>query len=125
YHKLGVLFERLTRIAPCVSMPRSQLNGEQFRRDLGLPPNARLIFAAGRLESGMAMKSAIWGFDMLRYEAPDLHLVIFGGGPDRAALEDFGRALAFDDIRVHFAGHRSNLPELLSLAEVVWVAQDR
>ena len=46
-------------------------------------------------------------------------------GPDRAGLEDFGRALAFDDFRIHFAGHRPDLPALLGLAEVVWVAQER
>ena len=71
------------------------------------------------------MKSAVWAFDMLRYEAPDLHLVVVGDGPDRPGLEAFGRAIAFDDFRVHFTGPRSDLPEILALAEVVWVTQDR
>ena len=123
YHKLGVLSERLTRIAPCVAMPGSVPDGEQFRRDLGVPPHAPLIFAAGRLETASQFKSAIWAFDILRYEAPDCHLVICGDGPERAALEAFGRALAFDDFRVRFPGHRADVPELLGLADVVFVTQ--
>ena len=40
---------------------------------------------------------------MLRYEAKDLYLVVFGAGSDTRALERFGRSLAFDDYRVRFA----------------------
>jgi glycosyltransferase involved in cell wall biosynthesis len=125
YRRLGVPPEKLTRIGPCVSPPDPPPDSATFRRELGLPPDTRLVFAAGRLEPASGLKAAIWAFDMLRYEAPDLHLVIFGDGPDRAGLEVFGRALAFDDFRVHFAGHRPDLPELLGLAEVVWVSQER
>jgi glycosyltransferase involved in cell wall biosynthesis len=80
---------------------------------------------AGRLESGPELQAAVWAFDMLRYEFPDLYLLIFGTGPDRAGVEAFGRALAFDDYRVRFPGYRPDLPALLGLAEVVWVTQER
>ncbi|HJZ60171.1 MAG TPA: glycosyltransferase family 4 protein [Gemmataceae bacterium] len=125
YRRLGVPFEHLTRIGPAVSPPGPLPDVAEFRRGLGLPPDSRLIFAAGRLEPASGLKSAIWAFDMLRYEAADLQLVIFGDGPDRAGLEAFGRALAFDDFRITFAGHRPDLPELLGLAEVVWVTHER
>lgn len=125
YRRLGVAAERLTRISPAVALPRATPDPVAFRRELGLPPGSRLIMTAGRIEPSAGMKAAVWGFDMLRYEAPDLHLVIFGDGPDRAGLEAFGRALAFDDFRVVFAGCRSDLPAVLGLAEVVWVPRDR
>jgi glycosyltransferase involved in cell wall biosynthesis len=125
YRRLGVPFEHLTRIGPAVSPPGLLPDAVEFRRGLGLPPHSRLIFAAGRLEPASGLKSAIWAFDMLRYEAADLHLVIFGDGPDREGLDAFGRAIAYDDFRITFAGHRPDLPDLLGLAEVVWVAQER
>jgi glycosyltransferase involved in cell wall biosynthesis len=125
YHRLGVPSERLTQIVPCVEPPESIPDGALFRSELGVPANSRFIMTAGRLESGPALKSAIWSFDMLRYEAPELRLVIFGDGPDRVGLEEFGRALAFDDFRIHFAGPRPNVPELFALAEVVWVTSEQ
>jgi glycosyltransferase involved in cell wall biosynthesis len=125
YRRLGVSGDHLTLIGPCVSPPGPPPDREAVRRELGLPPGSRFIIAAGKLEPASGLKSAIWTFDILRYEAPDLHLVLVGDGPDRWALEEFGRAIAFDDFRVRFAGHRPDLPALLGLAEVVWVTRDR
>jgi glycosyltransferase involved in cell wall biosynthesis len=70
------------------------------------------------------LKAAVWAFDMIRYIAPELHLVLLGDGPDRGKLEEYGRALAFDDFRVVFAGTRPDVPAVLGLAEVVWVTHE-
>ena len=125
YRRLGVEGIRLTRIGPGVAPVAAIPDRAAVLRQLGLPPTARLIVTAGRLEPNGGLKSAIWAFDMLRYDFPDLFLVVFGEGPDRAGLEAFGRALAFDDFRVRFPGCRADLPALLGLAEVVWVTHDR
>lgn len=125
YRRLGVDSGRLTRIGPCVAPVSTTPDRAVVLREIGLPPTARLIATAGRLEPNGGLKAAIWAFDMLRYEFPDLFLVIFGEGPDRTGLEAFGRALAFDDFRVRFPGCRADLPALLALAEVVWVTDDR
>jgi glycosyltransferase involved in cell wall biosynthesis len=125
YRRLGVPGEKLTRVAPAVAPPGSPPDGAAFRRELGLPPHARLIFAGGRLEPAAGLKDAIWAFDILRYDNPALFLVLVGDGPDRASLEEFGRALAFDDFRVRFAGPRPDLAALFTLAEVVWVTHER
>lgn len=125
YRRLGVSGDLLTLIGPCVVPPGPPPDPAAVRRELGLPPTARFVLAADRLEPAVGLKSAVWAFDILRYEAPDLYLVIAGDGPDRAGLEAFGRAIAFDDFRVRFAGSRSDLPELLALAEAVWVTRER
>ena len=125
YRHLGIAPGLLTRVGPAVSPAPPLPNREAFLRDLGLPQTARLVMTAGRLESGPELQAAVWAFDMLRYEFPDLYLLIFGTGPDRAGVEAFGRALAFDDYRVRFPGYRPDLPALLGLAEVVWVTQER
>lgn len=102
YRQVGVPAERLTRISPCA--PRCTLDPkrEVLLRQMGLPPDARYIVTDGKAEYGQGPKDAIVAFDMLRYDAKDLHLVVFGARAGTAALEQFGRSLAFDDFRIHF-----------------------
>lgn len=125
YRRLGVVGDNLTRIPPGVETTTPAPDRTAFLKELGLPPTARLVLTAGCLEPTDGLKSAIWAFDILRYDFPDLHLVVVGGGPDRAGLDAFVQSLAFDDRRVHFSGSRADLPAILALAELVWVLQPR
>lgn len=125
YRRLGVCGDNLTRIAPGVEPAPLALDRAAFLKEIGLPPGARFVATAGTIEPSASLKAAIWAFDMIRYTFADLHLVVFGTGPDRSGLEAFGRALAFDDFRVHFPGPRADLPAVLGLAEAVWVLQPR
>lgn len=103
YRRLGVPAEQLTLIAPAVPAPASAPDPEAIRRELDLPSSARLIVASGVSEAGIGPKDAIIAFDMLRYDMKDLYLVLAGAGAEAAALDRFGRSLAFDDFRVRFA----------------------
>lgn len=125
YRRLGVRAERLTRISPGVAVPDSAPDPTALRHEFGLPPSARIVLAAGRLDPAAGLKNAVWAFDVLKYESPDLHLVVCGDGPDRDRLDTFGKALAFDDYRVRFVGSRADLPRLFPLAEAVWVTHER
>jgi glycosyltransferase involved in cell wall biosynthesis len=121
YRRLGVRGERLTLVGPAVVPPGAPPDRAAFCRDIGAPPDAKFVFAGGRLDEARGVKDAVVAFDMIRYEAPGLHLVLTGGGPERAAAEDLARALAFDDNRVRFSGPRADLPAATRLAEMVWV----
>jgi glycosyltransferase involved in cell wall biosynthesis len=125
YRRLGVRGDRLTRIVPAVAPPGDPPDRAAFCRDVAAPPGAKLIFAGGRLDAAHGVKEAVIAFDMLRYESPALHLVLTGDGPDLAAAEALGRALAFDDFRVRFSGARPDLPAATRLAEMVWVTCER
>jgi glycosyltransferase involved in cell wall biosynthesis len=103
YRRLGVTAEQLTLIAPSALAIEAGNDREGPFRELGLPPDARLIVAGGRSERGIGPKDAIMAFDMLRYEAKDLYLVVFGAESETRALDRFGRSIAFDDYRVRFA----------------------
>jgi glycosyltransferase involved in cell wall biosynthesis len=124
YRSLGVADARITRI-PFGVAPSLPPDPTTFRRSLDIPKASRLVIAAGRFDSASAMKTAVWAFDVLKYAAPDLYLVLIGDGPERERLARFAKALGFDDYRVRFAGARDDTPALFGLAEVVWVTHER
>lgn len=125
YRRLGVRGDRLTRINPAVAPPAEAPDRGAFCRDVGVPPESKLIFAGGRLDAAHGVKDAVIAFDMLRYESPALQLVLTGDGPDRKVAEELGRALAFDDCRICFSGPRPDVAAAIHLAEMVWVTCER
>jgi len=124
YRRLGVRGERLSRINPAVAPPDEPPGRAAFCREVGLAADSKLIFAGGRLDSAHGVKDAVIAFDILRYEFPTLQLILTGDGPDRTTAEELGRALAFDDFRIHFCGSRPDLATATRLAEMVWVTCD-
>lgn len=124
YRVLGVVPERLA-VVPFGVASTTPSDPIAFRRSLNIPDDARLILAAGGFDSAAALKDAAWAFDVLKYVAPDLHLVLVGDGPERRRVEAFAHAIGFDDYRVHFAGPRADRPSLFALADVVWVTHRR
>ena len=125
YRELGVAPERLALVPFAVSPPSPPPDPIAFRRSLDIPDAARLVLAAWRFDAATALKNAVWAFDVVKYVAPDLHLVLVGDGPERERVERFARSLGFDDFRVRFTGARSDLPSPFALANVVWVTHRR
>lgn len=124
YRNLGVRAERLTRIAPGVEPPQVP-DRATLLKELQMPASTRFIVAAGNLEPDAGFKSAIWAFDLIRYEFPALHLAIIGDGPERDSLNEFARALMFDDMRVRFISARADLPRVLALSDFAWLTNER
>src|SRR5439155_8694630 len=118
--------ERLTLMNPGAVPPATVPDrAHAFFHELGLPPGTRPIVAVGHHDANSNLKSAICVFDMLRYEFPDLYLLVFGAGRERASLEAFGRAIAADDYRVRFAPDPLDPVPLLGLADAVWALDER
>ena len=124
YRGLGVLADRLTRIAPGVEAPPPP-DRAAILRSLDIPANGRFIVASGKLEHDAGMKYAIWAFDLVRLEYPDLHLAILGDGPARDSLVAYARATMYDDLRVRFAGHRADGGAIIAAADFAWVVHPR
>jgi glycosyltransferase involved in cell wall biosynthesis len=114
-----------TRIPPAVGPTPTPPDRSAFRQSLAIPEDARIVMAAGRFEIASGMKTAAWAFDVLKYTAPDLFLVLVGDGPDRERVARFSRAIGFDDNRVRFAGSRPDAAALVGLADVAWVTHAR
>lgn len=121
----GVTAGRVTVIPPGLLPLTAGLNPLDFRQSLGIPPTGRLIVVTGRFDATADLKSAVWAFDVVKYVAPDVYLVLVGDGLERGRVERFARALGFDDYRVRFTGARPDCASILALADVVWVTHYR
>ncbi len=89
---------------------------------LGLPGDAQIVMATGDYLPGDGIRLAVWAFDVLKYVAPKLHLVLVGDGPERDRIFRMVWAIGFDDLRVHA------LPDVHPLsavadADLVWGTQ--
>ncbi len=101
--------------------PPSDLDRAGALASLGLPAHARLIGAVGRLWPQKRIKDVIWAADLLKVIRDDVHVLVIGDGPRRARLERFCAQVEIED-RVHFLGHRDDVPRLMPHFDVLWLA---
>ena len=114
YARIGVPRALMTTIPNGVH-PRSPGPGRAAARAaLGLPVDARVVLAVGRL---VAIKGHRHLVDAAALLAPDVHVVVVGGGHLEQSLRDRAATLGAAD-RVHLAGHRPDARALLDAADV-------
>jgi len=94
---------------------------DDARRRLGLPADAFVIGSVGRLEGQKAPLDLLAAFVPVAAEHPEAHLVYVGEGSWRGELEA-GIARAGLTGRVHLAGLRRDVPELLRAFDVFALA---
>jgi glycosyltransferase involved in cell wall biosynthesis len=122
YVSRGIPAEKLAvipnAVEPAVPSPVSR---EQLLAELGLPGDARLIGAVNRLWPQKRVKDLIWAADLLKVVRDDVHLLIIGVGPHRHRLERYRDQVRIAD-RVHFLGHRDDVPRLMPHFDCLWLA---
>ncbi len=77
----------------------------------------------GRLWPQKRYKDLIWAAELLKVVRKDSHLLILGDGPQRMQLLRWRDALEIDD-RVHFLGHRDDVPQILPLLNIFWIGSE-
>jgi len=94
---------------------------DEARRRIGLPRDAFVIGSVGRLEGQKAPLDLLAAFVPVAAEHPEAHLVYVGEGSWRGELE---AAIARAGLggRVHLAGLRRDVPELLRAFDVFALA---
>ena len=97
---------------------------EELLASLRVAGPVRLIMAAGSLRPENRFKDLIWAADILKIIHGDVHLVILGDGPHRRRLERYQKNVRIED-RVHVVGWRDDARQLLSLADLFWLASDQ
>src|SRR5262249_43597106 len=87
----------------------------RFRQRIGVPDDAPLVGAAGRIDSWKGFDVLLDAFDDVAARRDDVHLVVAGGPvPGKEALFDGLQARAAGATRVHWLGVRRDVPELLA-----------
>jgi glycosyltransferase involved in cell wall biosynthesis len=101
----------------------NSVSREEHLKELGLPSNARLLGAVGRLWPQKRVKDLIWAADLLKTTRDDAHLLVIGDGPQRSRLERY-RDQSLITERVHFLGERDDVPRLMQHFDVLWLASE-
>lgn len=106
-----------------VPLEPAGVSREELLAEMGLPQDARLIGAVGRLWPQKRLKDLIWAADLLKVIRDDVHLLIIGEGPHRRRLERYRRQVRIED-KVHFLGHRPDVPRLMPHFDALWLGSE-
>lgn len=122
YLRRGLPTEKFRIIPNAVEIAKpSCVNRLELLSELGLPADARLIGAIGRLWPQKRVKELIWAADQLRCVYDGAHLLVIGDGPLRGQLQRYARLCEVTDY-VHFLGTRTDVPRFLPHFDLVWLA---
>lgn len=103
---------------------RGSISKSELMNQLGIDhtegkPFPFFIGMIARLWPQKRIKEAIWSCDQLKFANVDFHFLIIGDGPERESLLRYRDELLLKD-RVHFLGHRNDVPFFLSQLDLLW-----
>jgi glycosyltransferase involved in cell wall biosynthesis len=81
----------------------------------GIPPSGRVVVTVARLDAQKGLVDLVEAASLLAGSIPDLHFLIVGEGAQRSELETLIAHCGLSG-RVHLAGHRSDIPQILRAA---------
>ena len=125
YASKGLPAEKFTiipnGIAPFAPPANQPVTRAALLQELGLPQDARLIGAIGRLWSQKRVKDIIFAADLVKCVRDDGHFLIIGDGPQRSRLERYAEQVCVPEM-VHFLGERSDVPRILPHLDLLMLA---
>ena len=109
-------------------LPASPVSRRELLAELGIPieegrPLPFLIGLVARLWPQKRIQDAIWAAEQLKFTETDFHLLILGDGPQRENLLRYRDEIRIHD-RVHFLGHRSDVPRFLPHFDLLWATSE-
>lgn len=111
--------EKIRVIANGVDLSRFALTrqSDDYKTRLGLPANALVFGAIGRVVPVKAYPTLLQAAKLIFDEIPMAHLVMVGDGPQLEALVQLAEEYQIA-ARVHFLGARKDVPEILRAFDV-------
>ncbi len=123
FREFGVDANSIQVVPNGIVVPSSASTVRSLHHELGLPPETVLIGAVGDLRQSKRLRDLIWAMDLLRVIRREVHLVVVGGGNERACLEEYARKVLPAEF-VHFLGHRNDVCEILPQLFCLWQASE-
>jgi len=117
FQKAGVPTGKLEIVRNGIVPHRVCADRQTIRVQLNLPLDARIVLTAGRLTEQKGHRFLLEAVPSVIERAPETHFVLVGDGQLKGELQARVRQLGLQS-RVHFAGCRSDLPELMSAADL-------
>ncbi len=115
----GVAAEKIVHIPN--GLPISEIAAEAAggpsREELGLPADAPVAIQVGVFRKEKNQIAALEALAGARRKVPGAHLVFVGGGAEQERVEERARELGGG--WTHFLGFREDVPELISLADLL------
>jgi glycosyltransferase involved in cell wall biosynthesis len=90
----------------------------KLRSELQIPESSKVIGIIGRLHYCKNHELLFESFEIINNQIPDLFLLCIGDGPRKDELEKLADLLGIQD-KVIFAGIREDIPECLSIMDVL------
>lgn len=117
-HKLHLIYGAID-LTP-FSVPPNSDKVSALRHEWGAQPREMLIGCIGRLVEGKGQATLLQALSLCREAAEPLRLVLVGNGPLQETLQVQAKTLGIAD-RVHFAGFRHDIPQVLATFDSVVV----
>ncbi|MCO4745131.1 MAG: glycosyltransferase [Proteobacteria bacterium] len=95
----------------------TQSAGAEWREREGIPADAVVVLAVGRLRAVKNPTGILGAFQSVAKDHPNAHLIFIGDGDLEERLADQRRTFGLAK-RVHFLGTRTDVPEALAAADI-------
>ncbi|MBF0525983.1 MAG: glycosyltransferase family 4 protein [Deltaproteobacteria bacterium] len=94
-----------------------------LRDELGIPATAPVVTMVALMRNWKRHDILLEAARLVVREHPDLKVLVVGGGPDRAVIEQKASDLGLEN-QVVFTGHREDVPQLLAISDVTALTSD-
>jgi glycosyltransferase involved in cell wall biosynthesis len=115
--EIGLPLEKLVVIPNGIDLDKYPRQPADLRA-LGIAAGRRVVVFVGRLTRQKGVEWLIEAAPHWLAKLPDCDLLLVGEGPLRASLEGTARAAGIGE-RVHFAGWRADVPEILAASDLL------
>jgi glycosyltransferase involved in cell wall biosynthesis len=118
---------KIISIATGVSLDRfdrEQVDGSRLKQQLGLPDDCLVVTMVAVLRSMKRHDLLVKAAGLLRERFPTVRYLLVGEGPGRAGIEKLIEEEGLAD-RIILTGYRGDIPEILSLSDLVVLTSDR